>query len=118
MMCQKSCITILIYLTKMLPKCIQCFQKPLFEDAGLTTEVMTVDFICKSLDNTRSLCNIVATSDLLGLVTMTGINDIEADENTYVMTGGTDEYAGASGKVISAYDSDLDVIINEVCFQE
>lgn len=77
-----------------------------------------MDFICKFLDNTRSLCNIVATSDLLGLVTMTGINDIEADENTYVMTGGTDEYAGASGKVISAYDSDLDVIINEVCFQE
>ena len=63
-----------------------------------------MDFICKSLDNTRSICNVVATSDLLGLVTMTGINDIEADENTYVMTGGTDEYAGASGKVISAFN--------------
>ena len=78
---------------------------------------MTASIFCNPLDNTRSLCNIV-TEDETGMTTLTGIAGIGDEAETYVFTGGTDGYAGVTGKVTTQYDPDADVVVVKVCRQD
>jgi hypothetical protein len=95
--------------------------KPLYLDKDFVESVGTTDAVCNSLGEGRFLCNVVTTDDL-GITTSTGIVEFDNPEDfwdgtgTFVFTGGTDMYAGVTGKVTSVYTEDINV--HTVCIQE